>query len=203
MKFAITNVAPEEKDMKAARGARMFSSVRAAAAVRKQAGIGALEYIGIALFFVVILAGVLSRTGALNFTTNNVAENAAISSLFQSIKTNVKSNAGYGPSGTNLIPTLNLTQGIPSNLTFDGTNLQNTYGQNYTITSTGMGFSITDPGVSQADCIKILVQQSSNGNWNAGISVGGNAAVTGSIATSVATTQCSGTTNSLVFGSSF
>jgi len=186
-----------EVDMKATtRGYRYATNTR-------QSGIGALEYIAIALFFVVVLAGVLDRSGKLSFTTNNVAENAAISSLYQSTKTNAKSSAGYGTSGTSLIPTLSVTKGIPSNLPFNGTTLQNTYGQNYTLTSTGSGFSLTDPGISQADCIKIVVQQSNNGNWDAGIAVNSGTAVTGAIATSTATTSCSTPTNSITFATAF
>jgi hypothetical protein len=170
----------------------------------RQAGIGALEYIAIAAFFVVVLGGVLARSGMLSFTTNNVAENGAISALWQSVKSNVKSAAGYGPTGTNLIPVLKDTTGIPANLPFDGTNLQNTYGQNYTIVSTGSGFTLTDPGISKADCIKILVQQSSNGNWNTGILVNSGSATTGAIPTATAQTACTNATdNSITFQTSY
>ncbi|WP_157131286.1 type 4 pilus major pilin [Burkholderia pseudomallei] len=169
---------------------------------RKQAGIGALEYIGIALFFVVVLGGVLARSALLSFTNNNVAENGAISALWQSIKTNVKSSAGYGAAGTNLIPVLSATNGLPANLTFDGTNLENTYGQPYAITSTGMGFQVSDPGITKADCIKIVVQQASNGNWNAGITVNG-ATLNGAVPTATAQTNCSGSTNTVIFATSY
>lgn len=169
---------------------------------RRQAGIGALEYIGIALFFVVVLGGVLARSALLSFTNNNVAENGAISALWQSIKANVKSSAGYGATGTNLIPVLNDTNGLPANLTYDGTNLENTYGQAYAITSTGMGFQISDPGITKADCIKIVVQQASNGNWNAGITVNG-AVLTGAVATATAQTNCSAAANTIVFATSY
>lgn len=168
-----------------------------------QKGVGALEYIGIALFFVVILGGVLARTFMLNNQTSNVAENAAISSLYQAVKTNLKSNSGYGTSGTDLIATLNQTQGLPKNLTYDGTSLDNTYGKAYTLVSTGTGFTLTDPGISEADCIKIVVQQSSNGSWDGGVSAGSGSASTSSISTADAATMCSSTSNTITLTSTY
>jgi hypothetical protein len=167
-------------------------------AFRKQKGVGALEYIAIGFVILALLWGILSRAGMLNFTINNLAENAALAQLWQSIHTNLKSTSGYGASGTSLVQALSQTNGIPSNLTYDSASftLYNTYGQAYTITSTGMGFQIVDPGVSQADCIKILVQQSGGGNWGGGIGVGGTT-VTSAISTTQGATMCTGTTNSI------
>jgi hypothetical protein len=176
----------------------MLDDLSPSDAFRKQKGVGALEYIAIGFVILALLWGILSRAGMLNFTINNLAENAALAQLWQSIHTNLKSTSGYGASGTSLVQALSQTNGIPSNLTYDSATftLYNTYGQAYTITSTGMGFQIVDPGVSQADCIKILVQQSGGGNWGGGIGVGGTT-VTSAISTTQGATMCTGTTNSI------
>ncbi|CAE6793718.1 hypothetical protein R70006_04970 [Paraburkholderia domus] len=172
-------------------------------AVRAQRGIGALEWIAIIAVILYILYQALGRIGLMNAGNSNLAETSAVSSLYTSIRSNLKSSTGYGVTGTNLITTLNQVNGIPSNLSYSAGTLLNTFGVAYTIVSSnaGFGFTITDPGLSDADCAKLAVQQSQSGNWTGGITINGTAEGTAGIPSATATAACAAAPNTVIFAS--
>jgi hypothetical protein len=169
--------------------------------IEAQRGIGALEYIGIIAVILVILFGVLGRLGLLTFSSNTLSETSAVSSIATSVRSNLKSGAGYGPVGSDLTASLNGAQGIPPNLNYSGGLLYNTLGTAYALVASngGFGFSLTDAGLPPSDCAKLVVQQSSSGTWSGGISVGGSSQGVGPITIATAISACSGATNSVIF----
>ncbi len=173
------------------------------ARLRAQHGMGALEWIAIIALLGLFLYGVLSRLGLMNASNSAVTESSAVSSLYTSVSSSLKSTAGYGANGSDLIVPLNSFNGLPKSLSYNAGVLFNTYGSPYSlvVSNGGFGFTLTDPGINAGDCAKLVVQQSSSGNWTGGISVNGAALGTGPVNTGVATGACNAALNSIAFAS--
>ncbi|WP_233176950.1 type 4 pilus major pilin [Ralstonia sp. ASV6] len=198
-----TNMMMNAVGVQAAGDVHAGEDLRGARALAGQRGMGALEWIAIIALLGLFLYGVLSRLGLMNASNSSVSESSAISSLYTSARSNLKGASGYAANGADLIVPLNAVNGLPKNLSYNAGVLLNTYGTAYTLVASngGYGFTLTDPGISAADCAKLVVQQSSSGNWSGGISVNGTALGTAPIATGTATGACNAATNSIAFAS--
>lgn len=173
------------------------------ATVERQRGIGALEWIGIIAVIALLLYQVLSRVGLMNSANSAVAESAAVSAIYTSARSTLKSGAGYGTNGADLLVSLNAVGGIPKSLSYNAGTLLNTYGVAYTlvVANAGYGFTLTDPGLIASDCVKLVVQQSSSGSWTGGISVNGTAVGAAAVTTAAATAACNAVANSVAMTS--
>ncbi|KVV07495.1 type 4 pilus major pilin [Burkholderia ubonensis] len=171
--------------------------------LQSQRGIGALEWIAIIAIVLVMLYQLIGRVSVMNTSNSTLGETSAVSALHTALRSNLKSGTGYAANGADLIVPLYNVKGLPTNLSYNGGVLLNTYGSQYTIVAAnaGFGFAITDPGVPAADCIKLVIQQSQSGNWTGGISVGGSNLGTAPVTSATAQTACSAATNSIVFTS--
>ncbi|ABO60272.1 type IV B pilus protein (plasmid) [Burkholderia vietnamiensis] len=171
--------------------------------LRSQRGIGALEWIAIIAVVLFMLYQIIGRVSVMNTSNSTLGETSSVSALHTALRSNLKSGTGYAANGADLIVPLYNAKGIPTNLSYNGGVLLNTYGSQYTIVAAnaGFGFAITDPGVPAADCIKLVIQQSQSGNWTGGISVGGSNLGNAPVTTANAQTACNGATNSIVFTS--
>ncbi|MCA8050686.1 type 4 pilus major pilin [Burkholderia arboris] len=171
--------------------------------LRSQRGIGALEWIAIIAVVLFMLYQIIGRVSVMNTSNSTLGETSAISALHTALRSNLKSGTGYAANGADLIVPLYNAKGIPTNLSYNGGVLLNTYGSQYTIVAAnaGFGFAITDPGVPASDCIKLVIQQSQSGNWTGGISVGGTNLGNSPVTSANAQSACTGATNSIVFTS--
>ncbi|WP_346283123.1 type 4 pilus major pilin [Burkholderia cenocepacia] len=150
-----------------------------------------------------MLYQIIGRVSVMNTSNSTLGETSAISALHTALRSNLKSGTGYAANGADLIVPLYNAKGIPTNLSYNGGVLLNTYGSQYTIVAAnaGFGFAITDPGVPASDCIKLVIQQSQSGNWTGGISVGGTNLGNSPVTSANAQSACTGATNSIVFTS--
>ncbi|MDH0794619.1 type 4 pilus major pilin [Stenotrophomonas maltophilia] len=109
----------------------------------------------------------------------------------------LQSVSGYGASGTNLVPSLIATNGVPGDMTVSGNTLTNRYGGTITVVSTGLGYTVTSPGLPANACIAVAKSVSSAGGVTTKINSG--SASTTPVDTVTATAACTSATNSLAF----
>ncbi|MCS6496760.1 hypothetical protein NX905_21180 [Burkholderia thailandensis] len=166
---------------------------------RKQRGVISIEAIVVIAIILVLLVWGGSRIGQLFLGTDNTTEGGNVQSLYGAIR-EIKTSAGYGTPGTDLSATLIAMGKVPGNMAVSGGQIMNNWGQAYTIKSTGMGFTVTDPGVPQKSCIKIVASVSQNGQFDS-VSVNSGAATTGSIATATAQGACTSDPSSILWTS--
>ncbi|HDR8910587.1 type 4 pilus major pilin [Burkholderia multivorans] len=155
---------------------------------RNQRGIISIEAIVVIAIILVLLVWGGSRIGQLFLGTDNTTEGGNVQSLYGAIR-EIKTAAGYGAAGTDLSATLIAMGKVPGNMAVNGGQILNNWGQAYAIKSTGMGFTLSDPGVPQKSCIKIVSSVSQNGQFDS-VSVNSGAASTGAIATATAQAAC-------------
>lgn len=168
--------------------------------MKKQRGFTAIE------LFVVIIVGI----GLFIYAANNIDKLFGSSAQTEEVRNiqqfyvNVKSlktNSGYGTSGTDLLPSVVAINGVPKNMTVTAGVPYNEWGGAIAIASTGTGFTITYNAVPQDACVALAQKLSSGGNF-ASVKLNANAAQTGQISAATAATQCnSATANVLVFTS--
>lgn len=167
---------------------------------RKQGGFTALELIVVLLVGLGIYAMSSGKLDML-FSGASIADEVSnIHTLLVNTK-GLKTQSGYGASGTDLSAQLVATGGVPTNMTVTAGVLYNDWGGAVVPASTGTGFSITDNAIPQGACIKLSTKISKSGAF-ASIKLNGNAAIVGEVTSSTATTQCSaGAANVIVYTS--
>ncbi|WP_350337589.1 type 4 pilus major pilin [Pseudomonas aeruginosa] len=109
----------------------------------------------------------------------------------------LKTSSGYGSSGTNLIPSLIAINGVPKNMSVSSGVVYNVYGGSVTVSSTGMGFSITTSKLPQDACITLATKIAKNTFEQTKINSG--SAITGEVTTAAATQACSSDSNSITW----
>ncbi|EPQ5199368.1 type 4 pilus major pilin, partial [Pseudomonas aeruginosa] len=105
--------------------------------------------------------------------------------------------SGYGSSGTNLIPSLIAINGVPKNMSVSSGVVYNVYGGSVTVSSTGMGFSITTSKLPKDACITLGTKIAKNTFEQTKINSG--TAITGEVTTAAATQACSSDSNSITW----
>ncbi|CAB3755880.1 type 4 pilus major pilin [Paraburkholderia humisilvae] len=166
---------------------------------RTPRGVISIEAIVVIAIILVLLVWGGSRIGQLYLGTDNTTEGGNIQSLYGAIR-EIKTSAGYGSSGTDLSPTLIAMGKVPGNMAISGAQIMNNWGQPYDIKSTGQGFTLSDPGVPEKNCIKIVSSVSQNGQFDS-VSVNSGSANTGPLATATAQTACSSDPSSILWTS--
>lgn len=161
----------------------------------KQGGFGALEVM-IAIFVgIFAVIGAIAWNSKLTNTANNNDELQNVSSLITNTR-QMKTQSGYGTSGTNLIPVLLAADGIPENMQKTGTTVFNVWGGAVTNVSTGTGYTLTYAGVPDSNCI-FLASKSANSEALS-VKINGGTAIVGEVTSIAATAACTaGTTNTV------
>ena len=145
-----------------------------------------------AIIVLVIVIGLIalgaSKSEMLSGNSEATEEISNIQALVTSTRA-LKSNAGYGASGTDLAATLIAIGGVPTNVAIVGGVLQNPVGGTYVVTSTGAGFTIATSNLKPTLCVKVVPKLTRSGTFS-NTKVGSGAATTGEIAAPAATTAC-------------
>lgn len=160
----------------------------------KQGGFGALEVMIAIVMGIFAVIGAIAWYSKLTNTSNNNEELQNISSIITNTR-QVKTQSGYGPTGTNLIPVLIAGEGIPENMQKSGSTVSNLWGGAVTNVSTGSGYNMTYAGVPDSNCI-FLATKSANSN-SLTIRINGGTAITGEVTSIAATSACTSGTNTL------
>lgn len=158
-----------------------------------QGGFVSIEMI-IVLIIIAIGVGLGLAAAAGMFSSSNANEEqrniSVIAANARALKT-----SGYGSSGTNLIPSLIAINGVPKNMSVSSGVVYNVYGGSVTVSSTGMGFSITTSKLPQDACITLATKIAKNTFEQTKINSG--SAITGEVTTAAATQACSSDSNSI------
>lgn len=160
----------------------------------KQGGFGALEVMIAIVVGLFAIIGAIAWYSKLTNTSNNNEELQNISSIITNTR-QLKTQSGYGPTGTNLIPVLIAGEGIPENMQKSGGTVSNVWGGAVTNVSTGTGYTMTYAGVPDSNCI-FLASKSANSN-SMSVRINGGTAITGEVTAIAATSACTSGTNTL------
>ncbi len=147
-----------------------------------------------------IILGVAAALIAKGMSSSDIGTDTEnVSQLLINAK-DVRDVSGYGASGTDLVPAMNASKGIPSNMTITAGKPYNQWNGLITIVSTGLGFTLTSANIPMAACIKEATKISRPGTLTT--SINGAAAVVGQITNVAATAACTNATaNTLAFTS--
>lgn len=174
-----------------------FQRQKLSSSNRKQSGFLSIEAIAVVFFIVVGLALAASRTDMLGGGSEASEEISNIQTLYTSTKA-LKGSGGYGASGTNLVPQLVSTGGIPKSMSIVSGKIYNAFGGEVTVLSTGVGFTIASANVSGTSCNKAATKISRGGAFYS-TTIGANAATVGEVTSSVAATQCATSANTITY----
>ncbi|MBN3815208.1 pilus assembly protein PilX [Paraburkholderia sp. Se-20369] len=173
--------------------------VKTAGRLARQAGVLSIEMIIVLGIVALILLGVGGRIAISFLSNDNTSELANLTSIYSAIK-DTKTTVGYGAAGTDLSATVIAGGHLPSNISVSGSTIFNQFGGTYVLTSTGQGFTITDPGIPQKNCVKIASGATQSGQYPI-TTVNSGTPSSGPMSTAAAQTACSSTTNSITFTS--
>ncbi len=162
----------------------------------KQQGLNLVE-VAIALFLgLLVLLGVYGLYQNANNTASNQSELENVTSLITSIRT-LRTASGYGASGTNLIPVLINSGGIPGSMSVSGTTVTNSWSGAVTAVSTGAGFTLTYGDVPKPNC-NTLATKAPNARTMS-LSINGGTAISGEVSSTAANSGCSADANTLAW----
>lgn len=162
-----------------------------------QKGFFSIEMIVVLAVALGILAWGASKMDILTSSSDATEELSNLQALYASTK-GLKTNSGYGTSGTNLVPSLIASNSVPKNISVVSGVMYNLYGGAITVVSNGNTFTITQNAITPAGCTKLAPQGSKSGVF-ATTRINSNTAITGEVTSAVAGTQCSGATNNVAF----
>ncbi|APA90307.2 hypothetical protein BJG93_34520 (plasmid) [Paraburkholderia sprentiae WSM5005] len=174
---------------------------KSGARLARQAGVLSIEMIIVLGIIALILLGVAGRVAVSFLSSDNTAEMSNITAIYTAIK-DTKTTVGYGTSGTDLSSVIIAGGKLPSNIPVNGTTISNQFGGNYTLKSTGQGFTIADAGIPQKNCVKIVAGATQGGQF-ATTTVNSGSAYTGPMAQSDAQTACNSASNTVTFTSTY
>ncbi|MGK6474977.1 type 4 pilus major pilin [Pseudomonas aeruginosa] len=160
-----------------------------------QGGFVSIEMI-IVLIIIAIGVGLGLAAAAGMFSSSNANEEQRNISVIAANARALKTSSGYGSSGTNLIPSLIAINGVPKNMSVSSGVVYNLAGS-VTVSSTGMGFSITTSKLPQDACITLATKIAKNTFEQTKINSG--SAITGEVTTAAATQACSSDSNSITW----
>ncbi|WP_440057901.1 type 4 pilus major pilin [Pseudomonas fragariae (ex Marin et al. 2024)] len=176
--------------------ANSFVPKKAFHGLKHQRGASTIEVVIFILIGVLILVAGLTWFPKLLGSWSNSNELENITSILGTTQT-LKTASGYGSSGTNLVTTLLANDGIPETMQKNAGVVYNSWGGSVTVTSTGMGWTVTYNGVPAANCIFLATKGPAN-NTNS-LKINGGSAIKGEVTAAAATTGCSADSNSLAW----
>lgn len=164
--------------------------------LHKQTGSSNMEM----LFYLILAALVVGGAIALglklfNKQTNN-GEQTNVGNIVVNTRA-LKGSQGYGTNGTNLIPQLIVTDGIPDGLTISGGAIFNSWNGAVTVTSTGPAFVLTYNSIPQDSCVSLATKVAKTRAYSTRINSG--TAVIGEVDSATASTNCSAVTNTIAW----
>lgn len=162
----------------------------------RQRGATMLEIMAWLAIAALIIGGAIAMIASGWSSSKETKEGEHVTTLIANTK-KLQSVSGYGASGTNLVPSLIATNGVPGDMTVSGNTLVNRYGGTVTVASTGLGYTVTTPGLPTNACIAVAKSVSSAGGVTTKINSG--SASTTPVDTATATAACTSATNSLAF----
>lgn len=160
---------------------------------KKQRGFLSIEAIVVLVVVLGLLALGASKMDMLTGNSNATEELSNVQALYVATK-GLKSSAGYGTSGTDLMATLIAGGGVPKNITVAGGVATNLFGGTITVASTGAGFTLTENNLSQDVCIKLAMKVSAGGQFT-NTSLNGGSAITGPMSSAQAGAGCTNSGN--------
>jgi len=162
----------------------------------KQRGATMLEIMAWLAIAALIVGGAIAMIASGWSSSKEAKEGEHVTSLISNTK-KLQSVNGYGPAGTNLVPALIATNGVPGDMTVSGNTLINRYGGTATVVSTGLGYTVTTPSLPTNACISVSKSVSSAGGVTTKINSG--TASANPVDTATATAACTSATNTLAF----
>lgn len=164
----------------------------------RSAGVTLMELIAAIAVVAILVVGALTLYGAANNGTSATQMQRDLTGVQASVKSLYAGQAGYGASGTNLVPMLQQFGGLPSDWAMSGAGtsaaLNHQLNGTVTIVSGLTNFAVTLNDIPAEVCTKIAANASAG--W-ASVAIGsGGSALTVPVSTSAASTACgaSGTT---------
>ena len=164
---------------------------------KTQSGFTAIELLIVIVVGLVIAAVAGGRIAGLFGKSDEATESGNYQSLIAAAKS-LRTNQGYGTTGTNLVPSMIAIKAIPSLMTVSAGKLYNTWNGEVTLVSTGIGYTVSTAGLPSDMCIKIAKGMSGSGSI-VKTTINGGAAINGQVDVATATTQCSTETNLLTW----
>lgn len=160
---------------------------------KKQFGFLSIEAIVVLVIVLGLLALGASKMDILTGNSNATEELSNVQTLFAATK-GLKTSAGYGTSGTDLMATHIANGSVPKNVSVVGGVAKNLYGGTLTVTSTGTGFSVSQAALPSDACIKLALKVSAGGTF-ASTTFNGGTATTGPLSSAAATAGCNAANN--------
>lgn len=161
----------------------------------KQLGFVSIEVVIVLVVVAIGIGLAVSRGGSL-FGSSDISEEQGNYATLVNNTRALKDRNGYGTSGTDLVPSLIATNGIPKNMSVVSGVLYNTYGGAVSITSTGIGFTMTSSSLPKDACVTLAKSSRSDRELTR---INSGSSITGDVTTVAATSACSGATNTIAW----
>ncbi|MFJ3317156.1 type 4 pilus major pilin [Herbaspirillum huttiense] len=168
--------------------------------LRRQEGWTLVELMFVLMIMLAGAAGVVWKFDLLGLKSDINDELSNINMIEGGIKS-IRSSGGYGASGTDLLPILKDNQQLPTNMSYVGGELTNTWGGVVQAISTGAGHTLSYAGVPKGACSK-LAQMISRGRMFKSVSINGASPLTGELDGAAAGANCANETNTVLWTTS-
>lgn len=159
----------------------------------KQSGFMSIDALGWTIFAVIVLGFVAAAVWKVLTGTDSTIELSNVTALMSNTK-QLKTRTGYGPSGTDLMPSLIAIDGT-GGMSVSGATVTNQYNGAVTLVSNGMTYTLTSTNYPKSACIALSTKAAKDTLTTTKIN--GGSAISGEVQTAAATTACSGDTNTL------
>jgi len=162
---------------------------------RRQGGFNLIEVSIAVVIGILVLSGVAYFVQR-GFAGSDISKEANnISALIANTKV-LRSVGTYGAPGTDLIPQLRVSGGVPSGWTDDGTNVTNSWGGAILVNSIAGGYAVRAFDVPQDACLQ-LATTISDGFAVASTRINATT-TTGKVSSALATTLCNSATANIL-----
>lgn len=146
--------------------------------------------VAISLFLITMVAAIAYVVWN---NVNKASEVSVVNNLILQTRSMVSGN-GYGTA--DYVPALIAGGNIPSNVTVSGGKLYNKSGGTITVVGNGIGFIVTDNGLSKKSCVGLATSVGTADLQSTKIN---GTTITGEVTAASATTACSTESNTLTF----
>lgn len=141
-----------------------------------------------------VLIGIVLAAGILAYFKIFATTEVTLVSTLVNETRQLRASNGYGT--TDYSAALIASGAVPSNVTVSNGQIFNRSGGNVSVKGNGVGFTITDTGLSTKECIKLSQAVGTSDMASTKIN---NQTITGEVTAATATTACTGDTNTVVF----
>ncbi|WP_158547280.1 MULTISPECIES: type 4 pilus major pilin [unclassified Pseudomonas] len=164
--------------------------------MRKQRGASGIEMVVVIFVGLLILLAGMVWWPKLTGSQKNSSELENITTIQTNILT-LKTASGFGPSGSNLIPSLITSDGIPTSMQKTSTTVFNSWGGAVTAVSTGMGYTNSVAAVPDSSCIFLATKVALTNAMT--LKINGGSALSGEVDSITATSACNAGSNTLAW----